>query len=246
MRHGVDILVATPGRLLDLVSQKQVVLERGDDTDHRRSRPHVRHGLHPRRAQNRVRICRAQRQSMLFSATMPAEVAHLVARDAARSRAHRYFARRPITADNIDQRVYFVAAQDKRALLHELLLDKAMKRVIVFTRTKHGANKVAESSGARPAIAADAIHGNKIAERAPARAGRFSHRPRTHSRGHRYRRARHRHRRRHPCHQFRIAGRGRKLCPPHRPHRARGQRRHRDRVLRSVRARFVARRSSGW
>src|SRR5258708_14271493 len=87
-----------------------------------------------------------QRQSMLFSATMPAEVAHLVA-EILKNPVRVDISPPKMTADRIDQRVYFVATQDKRALLHELLRDSAMKRVIVLTRTKHGANKVAEQLG---------------------------------------------------------------------------------------------------
>jgi ATP-dependent RNA helicase RhlE len=100
-----------------------------------------------------------QRQSMLFSATMPAEVAHLVA-EILRDPARIDISPTTVTADNIDQRVYFVPAQEKRTLLQELLLDAAMKRVIVFTRTKHGANKVAEHLE-KAGHAAEAIHGNK-------------------------------------------------------------------------------------
>jgi ATP-dependent RNA helicase RhlE len=96
---------------------------------------------------------------MLFSATMPADVAHLV-KEMLHDPVRIDISPTTITADNIDQRVYFVAAQDKRALLRELLLDKAMKRVIVFTRTKHGANKVTEYLG-KAGHVAEAIHGNK-------------------------------------------------------------------------------------
>jgi ATP-dependent RNA helicase RhlE len=96
---------------------------------------------------------------MLFSATMPAEVAHLVA-EILKNPVRVDISPPKMTADRIDQRVYFVATQDKRALLHELLRDQTMKRVIVFTRTKHGANKVAEHLG-DAGYAADAIHGNK-------------------------------------------------------------------------------------
>src|SRR5207248_356962 len=83
-----------------------------------------------------------QRQTMLFSATMPGEVAHLVA-EVLRNPARVEVSPATVTADNVEQRVYFVAQQEKRHLLKELLRDETMKRVIVFTRTKHGANKVA-------------------------------------------------------------------------------------------------------
>jgi len=100
-----------------------------------------------------------QRQSMLFSATMPAEVAHLVA-EILKEPARIDVSPATMTADNIDQRVYFVPAQEKRTLLNELLRDEGMKRVIVFTRTKHGANKVAEQLE-KAGHPAEAIHGNK-------------------------------------------------------------------------------------
>ena len=100
-----------------------------------------------------------KRHTMLFSATMAAEVEQL-----ANSILHQ-----PVridvsppkrTAENIDQRVYFVAAAEKRALLASLLKDAALDRVLVFTRTKHVANRVAEYLE-KNGFPADAIHGNK-------------------------------------------------------------------------------------
>jgi ATP-dependent RNA helicase RhlE len=100
-----------------------------------------------------------QRQSMLFSATMPADVAHLVT-EILRDPARVDVSPTTIMADRIDQRVHFVATPDKNALLLELVRDEAMKRVIVFTRTKHRADKVSDLL-AKAGHAADAIHGNK-------------------------------------------------------------------------------------
>ena len=158
MRHGVDILVATPGRLLDLVSQKHVILSAVttliiDEADRMFDMGFIRD------VRKIVGHIPRQRHGMLFSATMPADVAHLV-KEMLHDPVRIDISPTVITADNIDQRVYFVAAPDKRALLRELLLDKAMKRVIVFTRTKHGANKVTEYLG-KAGHAAEAIHGNK-------------------------------------------------------------------------------------
>jgi ATP-dependent RNA helicase RhlE len=99
------------------------------------------------------------RQSMLFSATMPGDVAHLVS-EVLRDPVRIDISPKQITVERIDQRVHFVAAQDKRALLLDLLQDEALARVIVFTRTKHGADKVAEVLR-RAGHRADAIHGNK-------------------------------------------------------------------------------------
>ena len=87
LRRGIDVLIATPGRLLDLVGQRHARLDKVVDARARRSRPIVGHGFHPRRPPHRSSLPKA-RQSPLFSATMPTEVATL-ARDTARSGADR-------------------------------------------------------------------------------------------------------------------------------------------------------------
>ena len=158
MRGGVDVLVATPGRLLDLIKQKHVRLNAVsmlviDEADRMFDMGFIRD------VRKIVSYLPRQRQSLLFSATMPNEVAHLVA-EVLRDPARIDVSPKTVTADKIEQRVYFVPAQEKRPLLNALLKDAAMKRVIVFTKTKHGANKVAENlerAGHRTA----AIHGNK-------------------------------------------------------------------------------------
>jgi ATP-dependent RNA helicase RhlE len=100
-----------------------------------------------------------ERQSMLFSATMPDDIVKLT-HDMLRTPERIEIAPQGRTADRITQKLYFVPAPQKRQLLSELLKDLAMNRVIVFTRTKHGANKVAEHL-ARTGEVAEAIHGNK-------------------------------------------------------------------------------------
>jgi ATP-dependent RNA helicase RhlE len=100
-----------------------------------------------------------QRQTMLFSATMPGEVAHLV-KEILRNPISVEVSPTQVVADKVEQHVYYVPAQEKRDLLDELLRDAAMKRVIVFTRTKHGANKIAGQL-AKSGHEAQAIHGNK-------------------------------------------------------------------------------------
>jgi ATP-dependent RNA helicase RhlE len=158
VRHGVDTLVATPGRLLDLIQQKHVKLHAVttlviDEADRMFDMGFIRD------VRRIVSMLPKTRHSMLFSATMPNEVAHLVG-EILHNPARVDISPAKLTADRIDQRVYFVDAKDKRAKLVELLNDPAMARVLVFTRTKHGANKVAatlENAGHMTA----AIHGNK-------------------------------------------------------------------------------------
>jgi ATP-dependent RNA helicase RhlE len=158
MRNGVDILVATPGRLLDLVRQKQVRLDKVttlvlDEADRMFDMGFIKD------VRKLVSYLPKQRLSLLFSATMPGEVAHLCA-EVLTNPLRIEVTPKTITVEIIEQSVYHVATQDKRGLLHKLLQDAAMKRVIVFTRTKHGANKVADQLG-KNGFKADAIHGNK-------------------------------------------------------------------------------------
>jgi len=158
MRHGVDILVATPGRLLDLVRQKQVRLDKCatlviDEADRMFDMGFIKD------VRKLVAALPKQRLSLLFSATMPKEVAHLV-QEILHQPLRIEVSPQKVAVEIIEQSVYHVATQDKRGLLHKLLQDEAMKRVIVFTRTKHGANKVADQLG-KNGFKADAIHGNK-------------------------------------------------------------------------------------
>ena len=158
MRHGVDILVATPGRLLDLVRQKQVRLDKAsilvlDEADRMFDMGFIKD------VRKLVSYLPKQRLSLLFSATMPKEVAHLV-QEILHQPVRIEVTPKTIAVEIIEQSVYHVSTQDKRGLLHKLLQDEAMKRVIVFTRTKHGANKVADQLE-KNGYKADAIHGNK-------------------------------------------------------------------------------------
>lgn len=158
LRHGVHVLVATPGRLLDLLQQKHVQLNATttlviDEADRMFDMGFIRD------VRRIVSHLPQQRQTMLFSATMPGEVTHLVT-EILRNPVRVEVSPACITAENVEQRVYFVPAQEKRDLLDELLRDASMKRVIVFTRTKHGANKVAGQL-AKSGHVAEAIHGNK-------------------------------------------------------------------------------------
>jgi len=106
-----------------------------------------------------VAACRKERQTLLFSATMPPDIAKLAA-EILRNPARIDVSPAKITVDRIDQQVYFVPVQAKRNLLLELLGDPGMDRVLVFTRTKHGADKVCKFLR-QAGLAVEAIHGNK-------------------------------------------------------------------------------------
>lgn len=158
LRRGADILVATPGRLLDLMGQGYVRLNRLevlvlDEADRMLDMGFI-HDV--RRI---IEKLPTQRQTLLFSATMPDEIldlAHSILRNPVN------VAVTPVasTVETVSQSVFFVEKPDKPALLNHILQDKAIKRVLVFTRTKHGANKVVSQLN-RASIYAEAIHGNK-------------------------------------------------------------------------------------
>jgi ATP-dependent RNA helicase RhlE len=158
VRRGVDILVATPGRLLDLMGQGFVKLDRIevlvlDEADRMLDMGFI-HDV--RRIINAVP---RKRQTLLFSATMPPEIQQLANNILINPVS---VAVTPVasTVKMIQQSVFFVEKQDKAALLEDLLRDKTVKRVLVFTRTKHGANKVVKQL-ANARVIAEAIHGNK-------------------------------------------------------------------------------------
>ena len=158
LRRGVDVLVATPGRLLDLMDQRHLRLDLTihfvlDEADRMLDMGFIRDVRKIAAALPR------RRQTLLFSATMPSAVAGLAGallHDPVRVAVTP--AATPV--ERIEQRVFFVAAGDKRALLTRILHDPALDRSIVFTRTKHRANRVAQQLE-QAGIAAGAIHGNK-------------------------------------------------------------------------------------
>lgn len=158
LARGVDVVIATPGRLLDLIGQKCLslasietfVLDEADRMLDMGFAPDIKKVL---------QMLPKERQNIFFSATMPPEAAKLA--DAI-LRNPKKVAVTPIatTAELIEQSVMFVESKEKMNLLKHLLGDKALKRVIVFARMKHVANKIAESL-VKSSIAAEAIHGNK-------------------------------------------------------------------------------------
>src|SRR6185437_11709386 len=158
LRSGADVLVATPGRLLDLCDQRLLDL-RGiqyfvlDEADRMLDMGFI----------NDVRKILSKlpqkKHSLFFSATMPPEIQKLAGSilvDPAKVEVT------PVssTAETINQSVYYVDKKDKRSLLLHLLNDSAIPTALVFTRTKHGADKVAQGL-TRAGIRAEAIHGNK-------------------------------------------------------------------------------------
>ena len=158
LSQGVDVLVATPGRLLDLMGQGHIRLDRVevpvlDEADQMLDLgflPDVRRIL---------RAVPARRQTLLFSATMPPAIAALA--EGILTRPVRVFVTPAAsTVDAVDQHVHFVERSGKAALLHRLLEDPAVERALVFTRTKRGADRVAQGL-VRNGTRAEAIHGNK-------------------------------------------------------------------------------------
>jgi ATP-dependent RNA helicase RhlE len=158
LQRGVDILVATPGRLLDLMNQGFVDLSRVetlilDEADQMLDMGFI-HDL--RRIVSRVP---RQRQTLLFSATMPAEIRRL-ADQWLQKPVEVSVAANSAPAERIDQSIYFVDRGNKPQLLAHYLREQRAERALVFIRTKHGADKLVRTLN-RAGIRAEAIHGNK-------------------------------------------------------------------------------------
>jgi len=155
---GVHILVATPGRLLDLIGQGHVGFGRLetlvlDEADRMLDMGFIRD------IKKIVALLPSRRQTLLFSATMPPDIARLAAgilHDPARVEV----TPSATPVERIEQRVIFVEHAEKRGLLCAILKDRALARVLVFTRTKHGASRIADALG-RAGYRSEAIHGNK-------------------------------------------------------------------------------------
>ncbi len=158
LQRGVDILVATPGRLLDLLGQRHISFHDVqifvlDEADRMLDMGFI-HDV-----KKIIAVLPHKRQSLFFSATMPPEIvklSHTILHNPIKVEVT------PVssTADTITQFLYYVDKGNKTKLLLDILKDKNIKTVLVFTRTKHGADKVVKSL-VQHSIKAEAIHGNK-------------------------------------------------------------------------------------
>lgn len=158
LRKGVDILIATPGRLLDLHKQGFIDLDHLhtlvlDEADQMLDMGFVND------VKKIVKLTPNNRQTLLFSATMPIairELAEMFLKDPASVTVS------PVssTAEKVEQRIYFVEKGEKRNLLYHLIRNEKLSDVLVFSRTKHGADNVVKSLR-KKGVAAEAIHGDK-------------------------------------------------------------------------------------
>jgi superfamily II DNA/RNA helicase len=156
--RGLEVLVATPGRLLDLVQNRALRLDQVevlvlDEADRMLDMGFI-HDI-----KKIVAMLPKQRQTLFFSATMPRQIAEL-AKYMLRDPARVAVTPQATTAERVDQRVIHVEKASKASLLAEILKAGTTDRVLVFTRTKHGADKVVRALG-KAGLAAQAIHGNK-------------------------------------------------------------------------------------
>ena len=158
LNRGIDILVATPGRLLDLIQQGHVDLRSVeffvlDEADRMLDMGFIRD------IKKVLKILPKKRQNLLFSATMPSSIANL-ANSFLNNAEMIDLSPKEITVDRIEQSVLFVRKADKRKLLVDIINENMVKRGIIFTRTKHGANRLVKQLD-KAGIEALAIHGNK-------------------------------------------------------------------------------------
>lgn len=158
LKAGIDILIATPGRLLDLINQKFVHLHHLkifvlDEADRMLDMGFI-HDV-----KKIITKIPQKRQTLFFSATMPQEIQKLA--NTILVNPEKVEVTPPSsTADTIDQSIFFVEKGDKKKLLIHLLNDKAIKSALIFTRTKHGADKITKDL-INAGIKTEAIHGNK-------------------------------------------------------------------------------------
>lgn len=158
LSKGVDLLIATPGRLLDLINQGYVDLKAVsflvlDEADRMLDMGFIKD------IKKIIATIPKERQTMLFSATMPSSISSL-AHNILKNPVKIEVTPQVVTVERIDQSVYFIKRNEKNALLVTLLENTTLEKVIVFSKTKHGANRILlqlENTGIVSAV----IHGNK-------------------------------------------------------------------------------------
>ena len=170
LRQGVDILIATPGRLLDLIGQGHVDLSYVqflvlDEADRMLDMGFIRD------IRKILALIPEDRQSLLFSATMPSSIVEL-SRDILYEPVRVEVSPESSTVEAIEQSLMFVMKKDKRDLLTHLIRDENPEKVLVFSRTKHGCNRIVKQL-AQDEIEALAIHGNKSQGAREKALGRF-------------------------------------------------------------------------
>ena len=158
LKNGVDVLIATPGRLLDLHKQGFIDLDHLhhlvlDEADQMLDMGFIND------VKKIIKLTPDNRQTLLFSATMPLAIRELA--DTILTKP-KYISVTPVssTAENVAQKVYFVNKDDKRLLLKQLIIQESLSNALVFTRTKHGADNIVKVLK-KAHIKAEAIHGDK-------------------------------------------------------------------------------------
>jgi ATP-dependent RNA helicase RhlE len=158
VQKGLDVLVATPGRLLDLINQGHIDITNVeffvlDEADRMLDMGFI-HDI-----KRVLKLLPSKRQNLLFSATMPSSIANL-AGSFLNNAIKVDITPEEVTVDRIDQKIMFLRKADKRRLLVKIIKHERVECGIVFTRTKHGANRLVKQLD-QSGIAAAAIHGNK-------------------------------------------------------------------------------------
>jgi ATP-dependent RNA helicase RhlE len=158
LKNGVDVLIATPGRLLDLHKQGYIDLNHMhhlvlDEADQMLDMGFIND------VKKIIKLTPDNRQTLLFSATMPLAIRELADTFLTKPK---YISVTPVssTAENVSQKVYFVNKDDKRLLLKQLIIQESLSNALVFTRTKHGADNIVKVLK-KASIKAEAIHGDK-------------------------------------------------------------------------------------
>ena len=158
LKKGIDILIATPGRLLDLHKQGFIDLDHLhflvlDEADQMLDMGFIND------VKKIVKLTPDNRQTLLFSATMPIAIRELADTFLTKPK---YVSVTPVssTAETVNQKVYFVGKEDKRKLLYHIIRNDKIDNVLVFTRTKHGADNVVKALK-KNNVTAEAIHGDK-------------------------------------------------------------------------------------